>query len=330
MFYAIRHFTRYRYSRLISQSCMEVRMHPRNEYSQRCFTFQLAVSPRVRVFSYNDHTGNVIHYFDIPEPHKQLTIIADALVDVDPPDDLPESLTRDSWNELDSMIERDDYWDMLMPSVFARPSAELLELGGKLGVNDRNGSDPLTVLRKLNEDLFKEFAYRKESTTVDSPIEDALRTRQGVCQDFAHIMIALVRNLKIPCRYVSGYLHHDPRHHDRSVDGATHAWVEALLPGLGWIGFDPTNNLLVSGRHIRAAIGRDYADVPPTSGILKGSARSDLQVRVRVTPSEAMLPPDQEFAADEEWSKFLESDEKPEKKSQQAQQQQAQQAQQQQ
>jgi transglutaminase-like putative cysteine protease len=136
--------------------------------------------------------------------------------------------------------------------------------------------------------------------------------------------------LKIPCRYVSGYLHHDPRHHDRSVDGATHAWVEALLPGLGWIGFDPTNNLLASGRHIRAAIGRDYADVPPTSGILKGSARTDLHVRVRVTPSEAMLPPDQEFAADEEWSKFLESDEKPEKKSQQAQQQQAQQAQQQQ
>jgi len=330
MFYAIRHFTRYRYSRMISQSSMEVRMHPRSEYSQRCFTFQLAVNPRVRIFSYNDHTGNVIHHFDIPEPHKQLTIIADALVDVDAPGDMPETLPADSWNELDSMIERDDYWDMLMPSQFARPSGELQELAGKLGVRARNGSDPLTVLRKLNADLFREFAYRKESTSVDSPIEDAMRTRQGVCQDFAHIMIALVRNLRVPCRYVSGYLHHDSRYHDRSADGATHAWVEALLPGWGWVGFDPTNNLLAGGRHIRTAIGRDYADVPPTMGIMKGSARSDLQVRVRVTPSEAVLPPDQEFASDTEWSKFLESDQTVEKKSQQAHQQQAQQAQQQQ
>jgi transglutaminase-like putative cysteine protease len=121
-------------------------------------------------------------------------------------------------------------------------------------------------------------------------------------------MIALVRNLRIPCRYVSGYLHHDSGHPDRSADGATHAWVEVLLPRLGWIGFDPTNDLLAGQRHIRTAVGRDYADVPPTVGTMKGSAETELQVRVRVTPSEAVLPPDQEFAADEEWSRFLERD----------------------
>jgi transglutaminase-like putative cysteine protease len=147
---------------------------------------------------------------------------------------------------------------------------------------------------------------------VDSPIEDALELRRGVCQDFAHIMIALVRNLRIPCRYVSGYLHHDSEHTDRSADGATHAWVEALLPRLGWIGFDPTNNLVAQGRHIRTAIGRDYADVPPTVGTMHGSAETELHVRVRVTPSEAVLPPDQEFAADEEWSRFLEKDQEAE------------------
>jgi transglutaminase-like putative cysteine protease len=325
MYYAIRHFTRYRYSRPISQSSMEVRMHPRSEYSQRCFTFQLSISPRVRVFSYHDHTGNIIHHFDIPEQHKQLTITADALVDVDAFDGLPEALSLDSWNEIDSMIAQDDYWDMLMPSHFARPSPELEQLGHKLGVKNRNGSDPLTVLRTLNTSLFQELAYSPDSTSVDSPIEDALRTRQGVCQDFAHIMLALVRNMRIPCRYVSGYLHHDASHPDRSKDGATHAWVEALLPRWGWVGFDPTNNLLAGGRHIRTAIGRDYADVPPTTGIMKGSAKSEMQVRVRVTPSEAVLPPDQEFASDEEWSKFLETDQKSEKKMQQAQQQQAQQ-----
>lgn len=322
MFYAIRHFTRYRYSRPVGQSAMEARMHPRSEYSQRCFTFQLAVSPRARIFSYNDHIGNIIHHFDIPEPHSQLTIIADALVDVDPPLDLPEALDPESWRELDSMIEQDDYWDMLMPSPYARTSPELEEFGGKLGVDSRPDRDPLTLLRRLNSDLYAEIAYNKESTSVDSPIEVALNTKQGVCQDLAHIMIALVRNVRIPCRYVSGYLHHDASHADRSLDGATHAWVEALLPGLGWVGFDPTNDLIAGGRHIRTAIGRDYSDVPPTVGMMKGSAQTQLQVRVRVTPSEAVLPPEQEFAADEEWSRFLESDQELERKQAQQQQQQ--------
>jgi transglutaminase-like putative cysteine protease len=322
MFYAIRHFTRYRYSKPVSQSSMEVRMHPRSEYSQRCFTFQLSVSPRARVFSYHDHTGNVIHHFDIPEAHRQLTIIADALVDVDPPPPLPDSLDKSSWQLLDEMIERDDYWDMLMPSQFARNSPALEEFARKLGVDQRDGSDPLTLLRSLNSKLFEGFEYTKLSTRVDSPIEVALENRKGVCQDFAHIMIALVRGLRVPCRYVSGYLHHDKTHKDRSADGATHAWVEALLPGLGWVGFDPTNNLLAGKRHIRTAIGRDYSDVPPTVGTLKGSAHSEMQVRVRVTPSEAVLPVDQEFAADEEWSKFLATDQKIDKTQSQQQQQQ--------
>jgi transglutaminase-like putative cysteine protease len=301
---------------------MEVRMHPRSEYAQRCFTFQLSVSPRARIFAYNDHIGNVIHHFDIQEQHNQLTIIADALVDVDPPLDLPEALDPESWIELDSMIEQDDYWDMLMPSPIARSSPELEELALKLGVDKRPDKDPLTLLRDLNRDLYREIAYTKESTSVDSPIEVALRAKQGVCQDITHIMIALVRNIRIPCRYVSGYLHHDSRHADRSADGATHAWVEALLPGLGWVGFDPTNNLVAGGRHIRTAIGRDYTDVPPTIGMMKGSAQTQLQVRVRVTPSEAVLPPDQEFAADEEWSRFLENDQELERLHAQQQQQQ--------
>jgi transglutaminase-like putative cysteine protease len=311
MFYAIRHFTRYRYSRPIWQSNMEVRMHPRSENSQRCFTFQLSVSPRARIFSYTDHIGNIVHHFDIPEQHSQLTIIADALVDVDSQQDLPASLGPEAWSELDNLVQQDDYWDMLMPSTYARHSSELEAFARELGVHQRTG-DPLSMLRTLNDELYESFSYVKESTSVDSPIEDALRSRQGVCQDFAHIMIALVRNLRIPCRYVSGYLYHDSLHEDRSVDGATHAWVEALLPGLGWVGFDPTNRLLAGERHIRTATGRDYADVPPTLGTMKGRAKTELQVRVRVTPSEAVLPPDQEFASDQEWSRFLAKDQEAE------------------
>lgn len=321
MFYAVRHFTRFRYSRPVSQSVMEVRMHPRSEHMQRCFTFQLSVSPRARIFSYGDHVGNVVHHFDIPAPHKHLTIIADSLVDVDIPEPLPETLDPGAWDDLDVMIEREDYWDMLRPSHFARTSPELEDLAREFGVEKRNGSDPLGLLRRINTQLFEGFAYVRKSTSVDSPIEHALESRQGVCQDFAHIMIALVRNLRIPCRYVSGYLHHDALHTDRSAEGATHAWVEALLPDLGWIGFDPTNDLIVAGRHIRTAIGRDYADVPPTLGTMKGSGESELQVRVRVTPSEAILPPDQEFASDEEWSSFLEKDQQNESAAAQQQQQ---------
>jgi transglutaminase-like putative cysteine protease len=308
MFYAIRHFTRYRYSRPVWQSLMEIRMHPRSEISQRCFTFQLSVSPRARIYSYTDHLGNLVHHFDIPAAHKHLTIIVDALVDTEAPEELPASAGPNVWEELESAISNEDYWDMLIPSRFARTSPELEGLARELGVEKRDGRDPLQLLRKLNSDLYRTFSYVKKSTRVDSPIEEALRSRQGVCQDFAHVMISLVRNLRIPCRYVSGYLHHDRDHADRSLDGATHAWVEAFIPRLGWIGFDPTNDLIAGQRHIRTAVGRDYSDVPPTMGIMKGSAETELQVRVRVTPSEAVLPPDQEFAADEEWSRFLEKD----------------------
>jgi transglutaminase-like putative cysteine protease len=311
MFYAIRHFTRYRYSSPVWQSNMEVRMHPRSENTQRCFTFQLSVSPRSRIFSYNDHLGNIVHHFDIPEPHRHLTMIADSLVDVDDPGELPESLGSNAWADLDHMIEHDDYWDMLMPSHFAHTSPELEAFAKEIAADGRSG-DPLQLLRCMNSRLYSALAYVKQSTKVDSPIEDALRSRQGVCQDFAHIMITMVRNLRIPCRYVSGYLCHDSSFADRSTDGATHAWAEARLPDLGWVGFDPTNNLIARGRHIRTATGRDYADVPPTMGTMKGTANTELQVRVRVTPSDAVLPPDQEFASDEEWSRFLEKDQQAE------------------
>jgi len=306
MFYAVRHFTRFRYSQPVWQSAMELRMQPRSENTQRCFTFQLSISPQARVFSYQDHFGNLVHHFDVPGQHRQLTITADALVDVETPAPLPESLGPGAWDELDAMIDREDYWDMLMPSRFACTSPELEELTKAVGAVERGGREPLELLSTLNSKLYQYFSYVKSSSGVNSAIQDAIRSRQGVCQDFAHTMISIVRNLRIPCRYVSGYLHRDPGHADRSDEGATHAWVEALLPHVGWVGFDPTNNLIVGGRHIRTAIGRDYADVSPTVGTMKGSAETELQVRVRVTPSEAVLPPDQEFAADEEWSRFLE------------------------
>jgi transglutaminase-like putative cysteine protease len=305
MYYAIRHFTRYRYSHFVWQSMMEVRMHPRTEGNQRCFVFQLSVNPRARIFGYTDSYGNLVHHFDLPSRHGHLTIISDALVSIDAHSSVPEFMEYQGWKDLEELVEKKDYWDMLMPSHFARSSPELEELAREIGATDREGRSPLAFLRDITDGVHRSFSYVKKSTAVNSPIEDALRSRQGVCQDFAHIMISIVRNARIPCRYISGYLYHGGENAYASADGATHAWVEALLPGLGWVGFDPTTNRLAGEGHIRTAIGRDYADVPPTMGVMKGKAETQLQVRVRVTPSEAVLPPDEEFAADEEWSQFL-------------------------
>lgn len=284
-YYSIHHVTRFRYSVPISESIMEVRIQPRSEGIQHCLDFRLHTSPRARIMNYRGEYGNRVHHFDVPNRHSQLTITAQALVEVTAAPEVPLALDVLAWDELDALTETDEYWDMLMPSHFARPSSLLLDFARELKL--QRGDDPLSVLRELNAAIHEKFEYAQKNTRVDSPIEDALSARRGVCQDFAHIMITLVRELRIPCRYVSGYLFQPSRARDRSVDDATHAWIEARLPGLGWVGFDPTNNTIAAERHIRVAIGRDYADVPPTRGVFRGSAESELAVAVKVLPSDA-------------------------------------------
>ena len=305
MYYSIRHLTKFLYSTAVSESMMETRMHPRSDQNQRCLTFHLSVSPRCRVFSYRDHLANQVHHFDIPGMHGQLVIVAESLVEVQPAPQVPAFLAPGAWADLDAMVERGDYWEMLLPSEFAAPTQALDDLATQLDVRRRD--DPLMVLHRLNQQMYEYFDYKPNSTRVDSPIDLALSTKAGVCQDFAHIMITLVRSkLRIPCRYVSGYLFHGESDMDRSVSTATHAWIEALVPHLGWVGFDPTNWLVAGDRHIRTAIGRDYADVPPTHGIFRGRAESELTVAVRVTPSLGTPPLDQELPVPEDWSILVE------------------------
>jgi transglutaminase-like putative cysteine protease len=264
---------------------MEIRMQPRTEGPQRCLEFTLATEPYARVMHYRDYLHNTVHHFNVPGKHSQLTITAEALVEVNDVPEVPQQLDASAWQALDEQCASNGYLDMLLPSQFARPSEPLQEFMQEIKL--QRGSDPLSTLRELNRAMYDKFSYVPHSTQVDSPIEDALRSRWGVCQDFAHIMVALVRELGIPCRYVSGYLFHRREDHDRSEEDATHAWVEAYLPELGWVGFDPTNDLIVQNRHIRAAIGRDYHDVPPTRGVFRGDAGSELDVGVRVAPAEA-------------------------------------------
>ena len=288
MIYSIRHVSRFRYSTPISESMMELRMQPRNEGNQRCLSFDLSISPQARVLSYRDFAGNTVHHFDISGSYSQLVITAQALVELDRPPLLPESLGPQAWQELELLVKTSNHWEMLMPSPFVRETSLLRKFAEEINLQRRD--DPLALAKEMTRSIYEAFEYTPKSTRVDSPIDEALQNRKGVCQDFAHIMIGLAREFRIPCRYVSGYLYHHDDSRDRSAEGATHAWVEVLLPGFGWMGFDPTNNLPAGDRHIRVAIGRDYSDVPPTRGVFRGAAESELSVAVRVATSEARFP----------------------------------------
>lgn len=308
-FFSVRHLTKFRYSANVSESVMETRMHPRSDSNQRCLSFSLSVSPRCRVFSYRDHLGNHVHHFDIPGEHSQLVIVAESLVEQQDLGEVPHFLSPDAWSELDALVAEGDYWEMLLDSDFAKPTPALLTLAKQFDIRRRD--DPLMLLREINSRLYSYFNYVPKSTRVDSPIDEAIESRNGVCQDFAHTMIALVRSLGIPCRYVSGYLYHGKQHTDRSVSDATHAWVEAFLPHLGWVGFDPTNDLLAHERHIRTALGRDYADVPPTTGVYRGQTDSELYVAVQVTAFDEPPALDQDMPVPEDWSILVERAQEP-------------------
>jgi transglutaminase-like putative cysteine protease len=282
VYYSVTHLTLYQYSEPITDSVMEIRMQPRSDGNQRCVRFELEISPESRVIDFRDYLGNNISTFDIPAPHKRLAIKADAVVEVRPLPVLPDSLPAVIWDRIDVAVQEDrELYDMLLPGHYARPTALLNRFSQELSWSRR--ADPLTLLRELNSAIYRSFTYNQHVTRVDSPIDIALENRQGVCQDFTHIMLALCRSIGIPARYVSGYLYH--RRDDqleRSVQDASHAWVEAWLPDLGWIGFDPTNNRLAAERHIRVSVANDYADASPSRGVFKGKADTALEVRVKV------------------------------------------------
>ncbi len=286
MFYSIRHVTRFRYSQRVHESVMELRMQPRSEGAQSLRNFQIVTSPRAQLYAYTDYLGNAVYHFNVLRAHEELRIDVQAVVEATARPKSPDAIDPLEWERYNAYNLSDEHFDLLEPSKFATPSRALSAFSEANDLLSPNG-DPLTALRRLSKAIHDSFEYELGVTQVHSPIEDALRAKRGVCQDFAHIMIAIARGWGIPTRYVSGYLHHRRKGEDRSGEDATHAWVEAYLPSLGWLGFDPTNNIEAGERHIRVAVGRDYADVPPTRGTFKGDAESELAISVSVEPTQA-------------------------------------------
>ena len=288
MFYSIRHITRFRYSNPVRESVMELKMQPRSEAAQALRNFQIATHPRTQLYAYTDHFGNAVYHFNILREHSELRLDAQSVVEVNQFWPLPAAADSLEWQRYNPLNLKAEHYDFLGVSEFVPQSPELMDFIAKRGL-EKPEEDTLTALKRLNSTIYAAFDYEVGITEVHSPIAHALKEGRGVCQDFAHIMIAVARGWGVPARYVSVYLYHRRQDKDRSGQDATHAWVEAFLPSFGWVGFDPTNNIMAAERHIRVAVGRDYADVPPTRGTFKGDSESELAVSVSVEPTSAPL-----------------------------------------
>ena len=289
MLYEVRHVTEYRYDEPVRESVIELRMQPRRTGGQGLVSFEVEVEPQAQILSFVDSWGNAVHHFDVPHAHDTLDIYARAVIETYF-QSTPEHAPADDWAALAAEAVRGEWWDFLTPHgyVVRTPALEAFMAGRKLDA--LRTLDPLAALKALNREIYEAFDYEAGVTEPDSPIDHALLEGRGVCQDFAHIMIAICRLWGVPSRYVSGYLYTDQETHDRSTPNATHAWIEAFLPSLGWVGFDPTNDLITGERHLAVAIGRDYADVPPSHGVFKGEAESHLSVGVSVHHASDVAP----------------------------------------
>ena len=284
--YQIRHISRYRYTSRVRQCAMLLCLEPREDPRQRLLRFGIETHPAGGLSRARDSFGNARHVLDIHQGHRVLEIIARSTVESTPPATLPTRLGAAAWQEIHALAESFADWDFIHPSPLIPFTPALSAFVDRHRI--KPGNDPLESLLRLSDRLYRRLHYIPGSTSAESPVDDILRTDRGVCQDFAHVMIAIARSWGIPARYVSGYLHVIGRTGDHLPDNATHAWVECRLPRLGWIGFDPTNQSLAGEGYIPIAAGRDYRDVSPTRGIVHGGGEARLEVDVQVrTDTEA-------------------------------------------
>ncbi len=274
---AVVHLTEYRYPEPAWDSFNEVRVHPTDDHSQTLLSFTLELTPDATVRSHLDYFGNRVHQFHIPEPHRRLAIEARSSM-VIYPRPAPIPVAMDSLIELrprffeflapTRRVPLDQDWAAAMDAPSLPPDGDLIE-----------------YLAGLTRHLHGFFTYRPDATEIDTPIADFIGARVGVCQDYTHAMLALARMLGIPARYASGYLQTSP---GRVLGSdASHAWVEAYLPGSGWLGFDPTNGVLVGQSYVKVGHGRDYDDVAPVKGLRRGGGTESLRVAVSVSAETA-------------------------------------------
>ena len=273
------HRTHFRYARPVRDSFNEARLLPINDPRQKRHRHTLKVQPSTRLSHYRDLYNNYVQMFDITRPHTELIITSTSVVTTTNEKTLAPDARPAEIQNFGSEQEFNHCYDFMKGSAYVELSPEIWRLA--LDITDEE-TDAWQAARKIMHHIFAEFTYDEVSTHVHTHSNEVLELRKGVCQDFAHVMLGLCRSLKIPCRYVSGYLYNGPL--DKLLGSqASHAWVEILLPKLGWLGLDPTNNQQVDGRYIKIGVGRDYSDVPPIKGSYRGTGKQKLKVEVAVT-----------------------------------------------
>jgi len=276
MRYDILHSTRYVYASPVRDSFNDVRLHPVPNPDQTVESFLLKVLPAARLSHYVDFYRNWVHHFEIPETHAYLMIESRSRVTTHPPPPLPTTEPVCSFDKLVEANNVERCFDYLQSSRYIEIETEVW----RLAVDATMGkTDVWHAIVALMEFVHGYLKYESKSTHVHTHMREVLKERRGVCQDFAHLMIGLCRSLKIPARYISGYLATE----DAS---ATHAWVEAFVPGFGWRALDPTHNRQMDATYVKIGHGRDYADVPPIAGNYRGTLERTMTVDVKITPVE--------------------------------------------
>ena len=272
----VEHRFAFEYDTFISESFLELRVQPKTTPQQAVASFELAVGPPTSVHRYRDWNDNLTHHFTITKFHDRIAVAARSLVEtrlpgvaigalVEPPAVDPPSYTLRDFLEFGGPVKLNPALRAAHRAIGLPPTAAI-------------GEQVLAVGRYIHE----HFEYRKNVTAYDSTTEDFLKIGAGVCQDFAHLMLGLLRLRQIPCRYVSGYLHVERKKREPSQ---SHAWVELHSPAAGWVPFDPTHNRPVDERYVVVGHGRHYDDVPPNKGIYRGNADEALEAQVVTRPS---------------------------------------------
>ena len=272
--------THYLYATPVRESFNEARLQPTNADGQVCVSFLLKVLPATRLSHYLDFQLNWVHLFDLTEPHSSLAVEATSLVTTPAARPLAAGESTTPLATMDRACgQLDRCHDFLQSSRFVEPSAETWRLGLDIA---QGRTDAWQVAQAVMDYIHRHFTYMPAATNVHTHMRDALQLRRGVCQDFTHVMLGICRSLRIPARYVSGYLYNGPADQLRGAQ-ASHAWVEVYLPELGWRGLDPTNNGQPDERYVKIAVGRDYADVTPLKGTYRGTNDRKMSVEVMVT-----------------------------------------------
>lgn len=292
MTYNITHITEYFYGDPVPLCHNLVHLKPRDIARQTLLshTLQITPSPLVRADRV-DFFGNLTTWFSVQEPHDRMRIVSKSLIEVknfEP----PSGFWWPAWDEVKRMLTERRDRDFLDARQFAFASPHIstgAELAEYARADFAPGRPMMECVTELTQRIHKEFKFDKHVTTIGTPVEEVLRHRHGVCQDFAHLQIACLRSLGLAARYVSGYLRTLPPPGQERLVGsdASHAWVSVFFPDYGWIDFDPTNGIIPSSGHITLAWARDYSDISPVKGVVVGGRRHSLRVSVDVEPLSA-------------------------------------------